>query len=1159
MTYRFILRKTPVALLAAVLTLALLSGCGIFKKRQANAKIEEVQQSFDAVRSQGADRYLPQLFTQASQLLGNAQSGVQNGTYDEAIASAENAAGVIDQINSQINSKRQEIESKKSQLIELQNQITDTVERIKVIGPERSDLIEGSEELNGFIQQVQNAQAQVSDTEVGYDAALMRAAGFLSGATQALSELEVSKSKKLLQDIGDAWARAQSVEVERYVDSAKSVDETIGSIQGMIAEGKGREVLEAFSGFPEMIAQYEDQAREKRANAQIDRAQRLIEIAEGEPDASLDGIESAKSALEEAREALQEGSYANAYNAAGRSLEAARTEVQFLETDLKDQISQLEGRLEESLMWDTPKLAQQTYDDALAQLDQSKRDLEEILFGETQSSIDQGSLLIEEAIAAAREIGLNERIAEEEDKLKETQEIGAFTYLRDEYQAIQDLLGEAKVQVSRTSYDDAELTLDEANTRILGLETGLQELTQSKLAQAEEAYTEAVDAESQEYAEDLLNDTSRVMDDARSGAAQGNWKDAIQSADEAYDLALKASSQSYQLRTDNLQPEAEKELSRSQSAGAARYAADVYNRALAAKEHSTVAYSQGDYKTALNELTHARDLALQARNFMIESAQAAVDSALAAKGNDHEQELLGQSLAALADAREKMKSENYDESLAAARKAKDNAISAETKTWEARARTSIAQLNEEVARAVESRGPSYAEGEYSTLARTIKEAESQFANGSFEEAYQSADLGHQEADQVFARLGDEARLVRGNYDRQVALLKTFIEEDTGRAFLEQSTLRLGLIDEAILNEDLGRTFALYEEGDKEVTSQIQAIKVININNKVAALRSRIQADQANGLFQFVDTTSDEMANKVNSVEYDPELDRLKPNQDYYVETIRLLARLESELEQLNSRAMANVDTRIQRVRTDIDNAREIGARDLVQGVFDSAVDSYERTRDLLYVLRNNLSSESPANLVELGSQLQQAEAQASQLNDTVISQRNSVDYLRDLILWTYDMTRYLDQWYPIEELGYQMIITADPSSAADSYAEMQSGIHVGDLLKEAERLHQRISPITPPSDQATLHGLALHSFSTFLGCAEGFYRFGQFSRYPRLQREGFLGGAFTQLEELHLLNDRLMVAILRQVKSYNLVDFERELADEFKAFKTYLRRDKTSK
>ena len=99
------------------------------------------------------------------------------------------------------------------------------------------------------------------------------------------------------------------------------------------------------------------------------------------------------------------------------------------------------------------------------------------------------------------------------------------------------MLGEAKVQVSRTVFDDAELTLDEANSRILGLETGLQELSQSRLAEAEEAYKEAVDAESQEYAGDLLNDTAKVMDDARSAAAQGQWKEAIQSGDEALTLA----------------------------------------------------------------------------------------------------------------------------------------------------------------------------------------------------------------------------------------------------------------------------------------------------------------------------------------------------------------------------------------------------------------------------------------------------------------------------------------------------------------------------------------------------------------------------------------------------------------------------------------------
>lgn len=1159
MTHRFYLGRTPLILTVAVLSLSLLSGCGIFKKRQANAKIEEAQQALDSVRSQGADKYLPQLFTQASQLLGSAQGGVQNGTYDEALANAESALGVVSQIQSQVGAKRQEIEGKKAQLIELQTQIVDTVERVKTIGPERTDVIEGSVELDGFIQQVQASQVQVSEGEMGYDAALARASAFLSGATQALSELEVTKSRELLRAAEDAWTSAVSVEVEKYVEASQNVRDTLQLVQTMIDSGKGREVLEQYSTLPQQIAGFEDEAREKRAVAQIDRAQRLIEIAESEPDASLDGIESAKGALEEAREALQEGSYANAYNAAGRSLEAARAEVQFLESDLNGQAEQLAARLEESLKWETPKLAKEAYDEALSLLETARDHLTEIRFADAQTAIDQGSLRAEEAIAAAREIGLNERVAKEEANLQATQEIGAFTYLRDDYQAIQNLLADAKVQISRTAFDEAELTLDDVAQRIAGLEAGLQSLAQTELASAEASYQEAVEAESERFAQDLLADTSTTMDDARAAAAQSRWKDALEAAAKARDLANQASAQSYRLRTEELESEAEAELGRASASGSASYAADVYNRALAAKEYSTVAYSNGDYKEALTQLTEAQTLAVQARNQAIEEAQAAVDSAIEAKANDFEQELLGGALASLADARDKMAEESYEASLAAARKALESAKSAEQKTWQERARASIESLTAQVARSEASRGPSYAQEEHRTAAQTLKSANQSFANGAFKEAYMASDRGLQEAEQVFARLRDEARLVRGNYDGQVGLLKTFVEEETGRAFLQEATLRLGLIDEAILNDDLGEVFRLYEEGDRAVTSQIQAIKVININNKIASLNERIRQSQADGLFQFVETSADEFLRRVAEIEYDPELDRLKPNQDYYVEAQRNLARQESELDRLRERAIGNIETRIQRVRTDIDNAREIGARDLVQGVFDTAVDRYERTRDLLYVIRNDLSTSQSTSLVELGNQLTEAEAQAATLNSTVISQRNSVDYLRDIILWTYDMTRYLDQWYPVEELGYQMIMTSAPTAQVDTYRQMQQGISAANLLKEAQRLHQRVTPITPPPDQAQIHQLAVQSFTTFLSSAEGFYRFGQYSRYPKQQRESFLGMAFTSLEELHRQNERLMVAILRQVQAYNLVEFERDLADEFKAFKTYLRRDKTSK
>jgi hypothetical protein len=81
----------------------------------------------------------------------------------------------------------------------------------------------------------------------------------------------------------------------------------------------------------------------------------------------------------------------------------------------------------------------------------------------------------------------------------------------------------------------------------------------------------------------------------------------------------------------------------------------------------------------------------------------------------------------------------------------------------------------------------------------------------------------------------------------------------------------------------------------------------------------------------------------------------------------------------------------------------------------------------------------------------------------------------------------------------------------------------------------------------------------FVRVADSFYRYGQYNRYPKRVRQGFLATAYQDLERLHQLNERLILVLIQQSKAYDLTEFERELADEFNAFKSYLRRERTTR
>jgi hypothetical protein len=1145
--------------LLALLAAVAMSGCGFYKKMQANKKNEEIGQKVSEIEAQQAQRFLPQDFQRLQQTYGNARSSVDTGNYDQALQAGDEALGIVDQIQARLPQAKQAIEAKKTQLVDLHSRITNTMEEIKMLGPDETLLIERAVEIDNLINQVQNSQVQVSEGDLGYDAGLMAAGAFLNEATMALANLEMQRAQDLVTRIEEAWNDAQNLEVVKYVPESESVLTALQSAKDLIAAGSYRAALQQYSQIPEDVVRYRERARERRAEDRIAQAERIIQLAESDPDASLDAIENAKSSVQEAATALQEGNYDSAYSSASNAIEIAREQVKGIEDDLRAQIEELASRVETSLDYNTPQIAPELYQTAVGHLDEARSQVSDILFDRAQNSIDQGAEVIEQAIAEARTKGLTDRADEDEEKLQATQEIGAFQYLREEYQAIQELLAEARSQVAKVEFDEAEQTLGQAEERILGLELSLRDLAQNRLASAEAAHQEALEAQAGEFAEDTLEESQNLLEEARSASASSIWRDAIGTAEEAQNKAQQAAQQAYRIRTENLRPNAEEAIEEAEQAGSQTYAADLYNRARAAQDNSAVAFQEEHYRTALEELAQAQDLAVDARRHLIDVAQAAVDSAIEAQADQYQEALIGEAIANLGEARAKMDDKDYAASRQLATDARSKAETAEFETWKERSTKAIADLAAGVERASENRAPTYAEAEFGTATRTLEEAQAAAAKQQFQEAYVAADRGARELEAVFARLEDEARLVRGEYDRLVGTLKSYVEDDFGRALHVQAVARLGQIDDAILRNEYRRIFDLYEEGTAEVNNQIVATKVHNINVKRDALVAAIGEATSMGLFALVEQSAEGLQTELAAITYDPALDRLKPEVDYYTETVRELARIEGEIERLRDAALTNIEDRVQQVRTDIDNAGKIGARELVPSTFNAAVDSFEMARDMAYLVRNDLEGSEGVTFTAMSQQLASAEALADELNQAAIVKNNSVNYLRDLVFWTFDMTRFLDQWYPVEELGYEMILTSAPGTEADTYAVMQVGIDASDLLKEAERLYRRVQPITPPPPQADLHALALRSFRLFVKAADGFYRFGQYNRYPKRMRQRFLAEAFQDLERLHQLNDELLVDLMVQVQAYDLEDFEREFADEFNAFKSYVRRDKTTR
>ena len=85
-------KRSMISLITVVLTCALLAGgCGMYKKHTANKAIGAVQEVVEEARRQEADRYAPDVFAEAQNLIRQAESDVEAGNYEQAIEKANNA------------------------------------------------------------------------------------------------------------------------------------------------------------------------------------------------------------------------------------------------------------------------------------------------------------------------------------------------------------------------------------------------------------------------------------------------------------------------------------------------------------------------------------------------------------------------------------------------------------------------------------------------------------------------------------------------------------------------------------------------------------------------------------------------------------------------------------------------------------------------------------------------------------------------------------------------------------------------------------------------------------------------------------------------------------------------------------------------------------
>jgi len=1136
--------RWSIACLSLIILLGLTAGC---KGRKAQKAIEEARAAQAQAQENMAPRYTPEIYSQANNLLAQAEQATNAGNHDEAIQLSQEAIARFQQAITTVPQVREKIEGIQRELQGLLDEIAAGIDKAVEEGVvDQATVTALQTDLEAL--QARRVELQTSIKEEDIQAAIADAQKLKERSEAAKLAHLKPQAEELQKQILSLIDECQRLNAnQHFPNELAAIQPSVDELQNAYTAGNWSGVIDSATGIISGLEEIVAKTRQAAAGEYVAQAEaalvsaKALEVQDVPEYATFLG--QAETALGQAKQSLQAGQHSEAFAAAEQVNGFLRQARDSLGANVQKFLDAAAAGIEQAQGAEVQKYAASELAAANAAIQSARDALAAGDFLTAYSQAKKAQSIASGLGAAALRGHAQQELGAVLARLNKAREEGAEQYAQPEFGQVAAEVNALKEMANSGQYqqviDQAPAKLPAVEKLFERLRVGVEEAitqTESRIAQAEEA-------EAETWAKDTFQKAQNALQSARDLLAKESYRKAADNAEKAAQLAAEAESSAYRLRAEKNLRKADELLSLAERANSPTLSPLEYGRAREMRRKAGELLSAAkDYQVAWKASVEALEMADVALNERVITAQKACDSALEAQARDYDREEIDRALALLNEAKAAQEAQNFDRANQAAKQATELAASAEEFAWRQRSK----QLLIELAGTEQQMTLLQASVHVPALARrfsaSLAQARVYEIDGKWAECYAAADDARKAAEESWKEMTNQLNQMIEELNTITQTVGNIAMDDWGRAQKSDFVSVIAEVRRLTELHSFVEAYAAADEALADARSLLDRVQRHNLQVRAEALQTQLKEREQTGSAKILASRSKEIQSLIKKLN--------SPGDKYdYKELMAQADTAAADLAKFPELAQENAMQRTTQANEILQQAEKAGARKYYPDRFEKAV------IDLQW-LRNEIQAGDCNGIYEHLSRLESVapdllEDTSLALAEDEYKERLSVRLkeMKDLML-DFDYIARLDKNVLIAARATET--TTDDPTVSDIYRGLQKPLTAKRLLAAAELLEQNVKADNPPKTLNGLKNLAMESFRHFRKAAEGFAAFGETDKFDTGYREEALRGAYSHLEKTLRLNKEINYIIEQKRKDnlwerfdWKLRDFEENASRKF--------------
>ncbi len=1082
-------------------------GCGFYKKRSANKAIEKVErESVQQATAAQAPIYAKDAFDTLKQQISQAKRYVVEGQYDQAMGIVKEAQAQAEKAIREAGKTKKDVNERVKSIEKILADAEDMISKSRTVGaPGLQGQIQSAEERIGNTRELLKQQKTGAQEPKKYDAVI---AGASEAASEALRvyDLVLEGEALAMEDrIRKMREETLALDPSKYVpEQAVQAMEAWSEYDLLMQSQKYAAAIEAGKALEESLPQFIAVAGRTRAEKTIEQAQadRDAAMAQGAGIYALDTLRVAEGALARAKNLFDGGDYSEAFETATSASQQAVAALDEVVAEAGKAVDLSKQKVAEAETESGDEFAPEILREARQYRADAALAYERQSYLESLQASDKALIQAGAAIINAKKGKAEQALKRTARAIGKAIEQDAAKYVPDEFIDAKATYDNADQAFRDGDFAGVHTLSKEAEDKAIGVLLKLREKTTEFIRNAGNAVELARAAQAPTLVQDEFEKSVNIVASAREKLAEESYKEAIERAQQAAELATGSRSTAFRIRTEAEQMVAGEEIDAANKAGASTFASMVLGDALDALSRSEKEYAAGAFEAALSDASEAERLAVRARTTLVDEAQAAVDSARGALAASYAKEGFFQAEELLVKAKSAMKGKDYASSNQSARQAAILAKDAEVSTWKARSEEKISYLKKEVEKLTAQLAPERAQEEWKNARLLLVDAEGTLPSGEYARTYVRAEAAEGAVSAAWAKLREKAEEEINVLTGLSSNVEKLALDTTGR---QEWSLLFPLITKAKTAFEQGGYRTVFETVDagKILAAQVdERVRQHNIASKKSEIEAELQSYSQIGVANLAPEIHSSIAGRVAAV------DPVKAAADYD-ETMRTLEGLKNESDDLPRKADSAVDRTLAFAKRTLTEAQTAGALGFARKQYEASAGEYKYA----------LGYPREGSYHELARLVSEASVSAvAALNRTMVAIDEN-DYRDTITDYMFQLTALLGRWPFANTPGtgkitIEVVLAARSTQDVNAYRELQRELTSKQFKSDAGELYSTILDIRPPASMAKVHREVVGAFRTVAEAADLFEKYGEYSLYPREDRVRSLRAAYSKLNKM---------------------------------------------